>query len=83
MLLKAVVIKIKEIYVPIGLRKELNLSKVELIAEKIMEDADEHPIQVRKGKGRYVLVKGIHRMEARKALGDESIDAYIVAAPQH
>ena len=82
-MLKAVVIKIKEIYVPIGLRKELNLSKVELIAEKIMEDADEHPIQVRKGKGRYVLVKGIHRMEARKALGDESIDAYIVAAPQH
>ena len=82
-MLKAVVIKIKEIYVPIGLRKELNLSKVELIAEKIMEDADEHPIQVRKGKDRYVLVKGIHRMEARKALGDETIQAYIVAAPQH
>ena len=82
-MLKAVVIKIKEIYVPIGLRKELNLSKVELIAEKIIEDSDEHPIQVRKGKGRYVLVKGIHRMEARKALGDETIDAYIVAAPQH
>ena len=48
-----------------------------------MEDADERPIQVRKGKGRYVLVKGIHRMEARKALGDETIQAYIVAAPQH
>tara|TARA_B100001094_G_C17543653_1_gene490356 strand:+ start:161 stop:409 length:249 start_codon:yes stop_codon:yes gene_type:complete len=82
-LLKAVVIKIKEIYVPIGLRKELNLSKVELIAEKIMEDADEHPIQVRQGKDRYVLVRGIHRLEARKALGDETIQAYIVAAPQH
>ncbi len=82
-MLKAVVIKIKEIYVPIGLRKELNLSKVELIAEKIMEDADEHPIQVRQGKDRYVLVRGIHRLEARKALGDETIQAYIVAAPQH
>ena len=82
-MLKAVVIKIKEIYVPIGLRKELNLSKVELIAEKIMEDADEHPIQVRQGKDRYVLVRGIHRLEARKALGDETIQAYIVAPPQH
>ena len=82
-MLKAVVIKIKEIYVPIGLRKELNLSKVELIAEKIMEDADEHPIKVRQGKDRYVLVRGIHRLEARKALGDETIQAYIVAAPQH
>ena len=82
-MLKAVVIKIKEIYVPIGLRKELNLSKVELIAEKIMEDADEHPIKVRQGKDRYVLVRGIHRLEARKALGDETIQAYIVAPPQH
>lgn len=82
-LLKAIVINIKEIYVPVGLRKELDPQKVELVAEGIMEDADEHPIQVRQGKGRYVLVKGIHRMEARKALGDEKIQAYIVAAPQH
>ena len=83
MLLKAIVINIKEIYVPVGLRKELDPQKVELVAEEIMENADEHPIQVRQGKGRYVLVKGIHRMEARKSLGDEKIQAYIVAAPQH
>lgn len=82
-MLKAVVINIKEIYVPIGLRKELDASKVELVAEKIMDDADELPIKVRHGKGRYVLIKGIHRMEARKALGDETIEAFIVAAPQH
>ena len=82
-MLKAIVIKIKEIYVPIGLRKELDPQRVELVAEAIMEEIEEHPIQVRQGKDRYVLIKGIHRMEARKALGDETIHAYIVAAPQH
>ena len=82
-MLKAVFINIEEIYVPIGLRKELDTSKIELVAENIMNDADELPIKVRKGKGRYVLIKGIHRLEARKALGDETIEAFIVAAPQH
>lgn len=82
-MLKAIVIKIKEIYVPIGLRKELDPQRVELVAEAIMEEIEEQPIQVRQGKDRYVLIKGIHRMEARKALGDETIHAYIVAAPQH
>jgi uncharacterized ParB-like nuclease family protein len=82
-LLKAIEVNIKEIYVPVGLRKELDLSRVETVAEEIMEGADEHPIQVRQGKDRYVLIKGIHRMEARKALGEETIQAYVVSAPQH
>ena len=82
-MLKAVVINIKEIYVPIGLHKELDTSKVELVAEKIMDDSQELPIKVRRGKGRYVLVRGIHRLEAHKALGDDTIEAFIVAAPQH
>ena len=43
-------------------------------------EADERPIQVRRGKGHYVLVKGVHRLEARKALGEETIQAYIVRA---
>ena len=83
MLLKAIVINIEEIYVPGGLRKELDPQKVELVAEEIMEEAEEHPIQVRQGKDRYVLIKGVHRLEARKALGDVTIEAYIVAAQQH
>ena len=82
-MLKAIVINIKEIYVPTGLRKGLDAGRVELVAEEIMEEANEHPIQVRQGKDRYVLVKGVHRLEARKALGDETIQAFIVAAQQH
>lgn len=82
-MLKAVVVKIGEIYVPAERRKELDPQKVETTAEEIMEETEEHPIQVRQGKGRYVLVKGIHRLEARKALGEETIQAYIVSARQH
>ena len=83
MLLKAIAINIEGIYVPAALRKDLDPGRVELVAERIMEEADEHPIQVRQGKDRYVLIKGIHRLEARKALGDETIQAFIVAAQQH
>jgi len=81
--LKAIAVNIEEIYVPGGLRKELDPQKVESVAEKIMEETEENPIQVRLGKDRYVLIKGVHRLEARKALGDDTIQAFIVAAHQH
>lgn len=79
-LLKAVAVEIKDIYVPSARRKEFDTTKCDQLALSIMEGEDEQPIQVRQGEGRYVLVKGIHRLEARKALGDESIQAFIVAA---
>ncbi len=79
-MLKAVVVKIEEIYVPADRRKEIDLQRVEAVAEEIMAETEEQPIQVRRGKDRYVLVKGIHRLEARKALGEETIRAFIVGA---
>ena len=82
-LLTSVEVKIEEIYVPTGLRKQLDPQKVEAVAEKIMAEAEERPIRVRRGKGRYVLVDGVHRLEARKALGEEMIQAYIVRARLH
>jgi sulfiredoxin len=81
--LKIVPIKIDEIYVPTGMRKELDEGKVEAEIENLMEEEEVAPIQVRKGKGRYVLVKGLHRVEAAKAVGEESIDGFIVAARKH
>lgn len=82
-MLTEAVVNIEEIYVPTELRKQLDLQKVEAVAEEIMAEAAERPIQLRRGKGRYVLVKGVHRLEARKALGEETIRAYIVRARQH
>ena len=79
----AVSLKIEEIYVPVERRKELDLQRVDSVAEKIIEEAEEQPILVRQGKDRYVLVKGVHRLEARKALGEETIQAFIVGARQH
>jgi ParB-like chromosome segregation protein Spo0J len=81
--LLAVILKIEEIHVPSDRRKELDLQRVETVAEKIMEEAKEQPILVRRGKDRYVLVKGVHRLEASKALGEETIQAYIVSARRY
>ena len=82
-MLTVAVVKIEEIYVPTELRKQLDPQKVEAVAEEIMAEAEEKPIRVRRGKGRYVLIKGVHRLEARKALGEETIQAYIGRARPH
>ena len=82
-MLKDVTIKIAEIYVPAGLAKELDPARVEELAGEMLEEGAEKPLQVREGKGRYVLVKGVHRLAAHKALGDDTVQAFIVAARQH
>lgn len=79
----SIVLKIDEIYIPVDRRKELDQDRVETVAEEIMEEAGEQPILVRRDKDRYILVKGIHRLEARKALGDDTIQAFVVRARQH
>jgi hypothetical protein len=40
----------------------------------------EMPILVRRDGERFVLVHGLHRLEARKALGEESVFGYLVQA---
>lgn len=79
-MLKDVTVKIEEIYVPAKHRKTLDMAKVEAIAESMIEEGQKIPIQVRRGKDRYVLVTGVHRLEALKALGEETVRAYIVSA---
>ncbi len=74
---------IDEIYVPADRRKEIEPEKVEAEAEAMMDDDAEQPIQVRRGKGRFVLVSGVNRLEASKALGEETIRAYIVGVRLH
>lgn len=79
-MLKSVPLNLDEIYVPTKHRKTLDTEKVESIAESILENGQQTPIQVRRGKDRYVLITGLHRLEALKALGEEKVAAYIVSA---
>jgi len=78
--LKDETVNIADIYIPTARRKTLNEETVAALAESILEEGLKVPIQVRKGKGRYVLVEGLHRLEACRALGEEKITCLFVAA---
>lgn len=81
--MKTVVIEIEKIYVPTKTQKELKSARVDELAEDILEKGQKTPIQVRVGQGRYVLIEGLHRLEAIKSLGEATINAVIVQARKH
>ena len=74
---------IADIYVPAKRRTTLKPETVKQIAESMLEVGQKTPIQVRADGTRYVLVEGLHRLEACKALGETTIAAYLVQAPKH
>jgi sulfiredoxin len=76
-------IQVEQVYVPAARRKTLHPETVRLLAEDILENGLKSPIQVRQDEKRYVLVEGLHRLEAAKWLGETVIDAYLVHARQH
>lgn len=76
-------IAVDEIYVPAKHAQALDPGKVERVADAYMESGHMTPIRVRHDGKRYVLVNGIHRLEACKALGEDTITAYVVQAAQH
>ncbi len=75
-----VTLNIDEIYVPVKRRKTLDEKTVEAIAESMMEEGQRTAIRVREGRGRYVLVEGLHRLEAARALGETTIRGLVVHA---
>lgn len=74
---------IANIYVPIKRRATLKPETVQEIARSILEVGLQAPILVRRDGNRFVLVEGLHRLEACKALGEETIDGYLVQAVKH
>lgn len=84
-MMKDIKVKIDDIYVPVKRRKELNEDTVETLAESILEEGLQTPIGVRSEpeKKRYVLVTGLHRLEACRSLGEETIDAVLVQSQKH
>ncbi|MEE8505164.1 MAG: ParB N-terminal domain-containing protein [Kiloniellales bacterium] len=76
-------IRIDEIYVPAKRRREIKPETVSELADSILEEGLKVPISVRKDGERYVLISGLQRLEACRALGEETITAIIIGARQH
>jgi sulfiredoxin len=74
---------IASIYVPVKRRATLDPKRVDEIAAAILADGLKVPIMVRTDGDRFVLVEGLHRLEACKALGETTIAGYLVAARKH
>ncbi|HEX3064583.1 MAG TPA: ParB N-terminal domain-containing protein [Dongiaceae bacterium] len=79
-LLKDEKLPIDSIYVPTKRRSTLDAKKVEALAEAILEKGQQTPILVRRDGERFVLVEGLHRLEAMKALGETKIVGTVVQA---
>ena len=77
-LLKDEKLDIESIYVPAKRRSTLDPKKVEALAQDILEKGQQSPILVRHDGDRFVLVEGLHRLEAMKALGETKILSTVV-----
>jgi ParB-like chromosome segregation protein Spo0J len=82
-MLKRQTVAIQDVYVPVKRRQMLDPKKVEALAESILAKGQEAPILVRLDDKRFVLIEGLHRLEACKALGETTVPAYLVEARKH
>jgi len=71
---------IEKIFVPTKQKKALKPETVAEVAESIMEIGQQEPISIRLDGDRLVLVEGLHRLEACKALGETTILGVVVPA---
>ncbi|WP_083445296.1 ParB N-terminal domain-containing protein [Ruegeria sp. 6PALISEP08] len=71
------------IYVPVKRAKTLDQNKVLTLAEDILKNGQKTPIQIRADNKRFVLIEGLHRLEAIRALGGDTVEAFLVRARLH
>ena len=77
------VFRIDDIYVPVKRHRTLKPATVDEIAASMLEDGQRTPILVRRDGDRLILVEGLHRLEACKALGEDTIVGVVVQARLH
>ncbi|WP_439410113.1 ParB N-terminal domain-containing protein [Bradyrhizobium sp. DASA03076] len=70
---------IEKIFVPTKRKKDIKPEVVAEIAESMLDIGQQAPISVRTEGDRLVLVEGLHRLEACKALGETTILGVVVA----
>ena len=81
--MKREIFAVADIYVPVKRRATLERKRVDEIATSMLENGQQMPILVRPDGARFVLVEGLHRLEAAKALGETTIVGYRVDARKH
>jgi sulfiredoxin len=82
-MMKRSTLSIADIYVPMKRRATLDQKRVDEIAASILDEGLQAPILVRADGARFVLVEGLHRLEAAKALGEKTIVGFLVDARKH
>ena len=74
---------VADIYVPIKRRATLEQTRVDEIAASMLDSGQHTPILVRADGERFILVEGLHRLEAARALGEKTIIGFRVDARKH
>jgi ParB-like chromosome segregation protein Spo0J len=74
---------IDRIRVPVKRARTLDPSKVQALAESILAEGQTTPISVRADGDGFVLIEGYHRLEALRALGEETVEGYLVRPRLH
>lgn len=82
-MLEKLSISIANVRVTAKRARTLDTDKLQLIAEDMIEKGQTTPIQVRTEGDGYILIEGLHRLEALRALGETNVNAYIVRARLH
>lgn len=82
-MLKSRKFEIATIRVPVKRVRTLDRVRVDAIAESMLEEGQRTPIMVRPDGEGFILVEGLHRLEACKALGETTIEGYVVQARKH
>ena len=82
-MMKRETVAIADIYVPVKRRATLDQKRANEIAASILEKGQLTPILVRADGTRFVLVEGLHRLEAAKALGEKIVLCFLVDARKH
>ena len=81
--MKRETLAIADIYVPVKRRATRDEKRVNEMAASILEKGQQTPILVRADGARFVLVEGLHRLEAVKALGEKTVVCFLVDARKH
>jgi ParB-like chromosome segregation protein Spo0J len=79
-MLERLTLEIDRIRVPVKRRKTLDAAKAATLAESILEEGQKTPISVRADGDGFILVEGLHRLEACRSLGESTIIGTLVRA---